>query len=226
MTAHLADLTSRRSVLLTTYKRDGAAVGTPVARRGRDGRAFIRTYGKAWKWRRVRNHPDSEIAPSTVRGAPTGPPVPVRGRILDGEEAARAAVRWRASTPSCTACCIPRVHRLMRTADHPHGVHARGAQSDWRIPSARSGSRRMIWNAARAWSTSSSVASAALDAVAPDPAHRRALVALGLAVAQQHADLQRVAQPDRRQLGRRGADDREVARREGPLEAAVGGSGV
>src|SRR3954452_14001211 len=64
-----------------------------------------------------------------------------------------------------------------------------------------------------------------LDAVAPDPAHVPPLVALTLAVAPQHAALQRLIVADHRQLRPGGADDREVARGCGPWKAAVGGSG-
>ena len=91
-------------MLLTTYKRDGAAVGTKVHVAVQDGRAFVRTYGKAWKWKRVRNHPDSEIDA-----------IPVRGRVLHGEEAARAAAALARKYPILHGLLIPRIHRLMRT---------------------------------------------------------------------------------------------------------------
>jgi PPOX class probable F420-dependent enzyme len=105
----------QRNALLTTYRRDGTAVGTPVHVAVADGGVYIRTYGKAWKWKRVRHTPDSELAPSTLRGRPTGPAVPVRGRILEGDEAARAARALAAKYPILHGLLIPRMHRLMRT---------------------------------------------------------------------------------------------------------------
>ena len=39
----------QRDALLTTYTRDGTAVGTAVHVAIEDGRAYVRTYGKAWK---------------------------------------------------------------------------------------------------------------------------------------------------------------------------------
>jgi PPOX class probable F420-dependent enzyme len=104
MTAHLEDLMTRRSVLLTTYRRDGTAVGTKVHIAVQEGRAYVRTYGKAWKWKRVRNHPDNEIDG-----------LPVRGRILEGEEATRAARALASKYPILHGLLIPRAHRLMRT---------------------------------------------------------------------------------------------------------------
>jgi PPOX class probable F420-dependent enzyme len=105
----------QRNALLTTYKRDGTAVGTAVHVAVEEGRAYIRTYGKAWKWKRVRNTPDCELAPCTLRGRPTGPAIRVHGRILDGDEAARAARALARKYPLLHGFLIPRVHRLMRT---------------------------------------------------------------------------------------------------------------
>jgi PPOX class probable F420-dependent enzyme len=105
----------QRNALLTTYKRDGTAVGTPVHVAVEDGRAYIRTYGKAWKWKRVRHTPGCELAPCTARGRVTGPAVRVHGRILEGDEAARAARALARKYPLLHGLLIPRVHRLMRT---------------------------------------------------------------------------------------------------------------
>jgi PPOX class probable F420-dependent enzyme len=111
----LNQFTRQRNVLLTTYRRDGTAVGTPVHIAVEDGRAYIRTYGKAFKWKRVRHTPDCELAPCTVRGRATGPAIHVRGRILDGDEAARAARALARKYPVLHGVLIPWTHRLMRT---------------------------------------------------------------------------------------------------------------
>src|SRR4051794_25121567 len=105
----LDQLISQRNALLTTYKRDGTAVATAVHVAIEDGRAYVRTYGKAWKWKRVRHTPDCELAPCTLRGRPTGATVRVRGRILDGEEAVRAAGALGRKYPLLHGLLIPRV---------------------------------------------------------------------------------------------------------------------
>ena len=46
--------------------------GTAVHVAIEDGRAYVRTYGKAWKWKRVRHTPECELAPCTLRGRRTG----------------------------------------------------------------------------------------------------------------------------------------------------------
>jgi len=49
MSAALVPLKSSKTILLTTYKRDGTAVGTPVSIAFDGDRAFFRSYDKAWK---------------------------------------------------------------------------------------------------------------------------------------------------------------------------------
>jgi PPOX class probable F420-dependent enzyme len=78
------------AVLLTTYKRDGTPIGTPVNIAVDGDRAFVRTFDTAWKLKRIRNNPEVEVAPSTWRGKPTGPAIRARARVLEGEEAAYA----------------------------------------------------------------------------------------------------------------------------------------
>jgi uncharacterized protein len=104
MSTFTDQLEHQRNVLLTTYKRDGTGVGTRVHVAVAGDQAYIRTYGKAWKWKRVRNHPGSEIDG-----------VPVVGRILEGEEAKAAARAIRHKYPLLHGVLIPLSHRLMRT---------------------------------------------------------------------------------------------------------------
>ena len=59
---------NQRTVLLTTYRRDGTPVGTPVNIVVDGDRAFVRTFDTAWKLKRIRKNPIVEIAPSTVSG--------------------------------------------------------------------------------------------------------------------------------------------------------------
>jgi uncharacterized protein len=81
----------RRTALLTTYRRDGTPVATPVTVALDGDRAFIRTYDQAWKARRLRRNPRAELAPSTVAGKPRGEAIVASARLLSGAEAERAA---------------------------------------------------------------------------------------------------------------------------------------
>ena len=102
------------AVLLTTYRRDGTAVGTPVNRVVEGERAFFRTWDTAWKTRRIRNNPEVEVAPSTASGRPTGPAIRARARVLDGEESARAGRVLARKYPIMHGLLVPLVHRLRR----------------------------------------------------------------------------------------------------------------
>lgn len=70
----LAPFERQGAILLTTYKRDGTGVGTPMNIAVDGDHAYFRTYGDAWKTKRMRNFPEVEICPSTWRGGPPGPP--------------------------------------------------------------------------------------------------------------------------------------------------------
>jgi PPOX class probable F420-dependent enzyme len=72
-TPALEPFVRQKTVLLTTYRRDGTPVGTPVNIAVDGDRAFIRTFDTAWKLKRIRNNPEVQVAPSTVGGKPTGP---------------------------------------------------------------------------------------------------------------------------------------------------------
>ena len=101
----------QRTVLLETRKRDGTWVGTPVSIVVADGRAFFRTYDAAGKAKRLRNFPDVRVAPSTLRGKPTGPSVTATARLLDDDEAVRARALLAAKYPWLHGRLVPAVHR-------------------------------------------------------------------------------------------------------------------
>lgn len=110
----LAPLESAKTILLTTYKRDGTPVATPVSIAFAGDRAFFRSYDKAWKTKRLRNNPEVEVAASTLRGKPSGPPVRARATLLDGEQAHIAARALARRHRVLQGLIVPMSHRLMR----------------------------------------------------------------------------------------------------------------
>jgi hypothetical protein len=79
-------LEKQRTVVVTTYKRDGSAVPTPVNLMVDGEHAFFRTWSTSGKAKRLGRDPSVLIAPSTVRGKPTGPPVAASARLLGPAE--------------------------------------------------------------------------------------------------------------------------------------------
>src|SRR4029077_9149741 len=78
MNAALAPISNTKTILLTTYKRDGTPAANPVSLAFDGERAFFRSYDKACKTRRLRRNPAVQAAPATLRGRPTGPPISAR----------------------------------------------------------------------------------------------------------------------------------------------------
>ena len=114
MTNTLEQLRSTKTILLTTYKRDGTPVGTPVSIAFVGDRAFFRTYDKAWKAKRLRRNPEVEVAPSTVSGKETGPAIHARARLLEGDDARLAAKALAGRHHVLQKVLVPLFHRLKR----------------------------------------------------------------------------------------------------------------
>jgi PPOX class probable F420-dependent enzyme len=110
----LAPFKHQWTVLLTTYRRDGTAVATPVniAVDPNGDRAFMRTWDATWKYKRIRNNPEVEIAPCTRRGRPTGPAIHARARILSGAESEYAAEAINRKHPFFQRILVRLAHRL------------------------------------------------------------------------------------------------------------------
>lgn len=82
-------------LLVTTFRKDGTPVPTPVWV-GRDGdELIVWTQSKAGKVKRVRNNPTVELAACDVRGKARGETVKGTARILDaaGTERGRQVLR-------------------------------------------------------------------------------------------------------------------------------------
>ena len=100
------------AALLTTYRRDGTPVSTPVSIVVEGDHAYFRTWDTTWKLKRIRNNPEVEVAPSTALGKPTGPALRARARILEGREATHAAKLLSRKHPFLHRFLVPLIHRL------------------------------------------------------------------------------------------------------------------
>jgi PPOX class probable F420-dependent enzyme len=107
------------TVLLSTFRRDGTPVPTPVSIVVRDGHAYFRTWHTAGKVKRLRNNPEIEIAPSTFRGRQTGSAVRGTVRLLDKAEAKPIRLLLARKYPLLQRLLVPIGHKLMRV----HTLH-------------------------------------------------------------------------------------------------------
>ncbi|MET9349266.1 PPOX class F420-dependent oxidoreductase [Streptomyces termitum] len=80
-----------RYVSLTTFRRDGTGVATPVWYAMEDGKVYVWTRTDSWKVKRLRNDPRVELAVCDVRGnvAEGAARVPGTARLVTGEELRR-----------------------------------------------------------------------------------------------------------------------------------------
>jgi uncharacterized protein len=84
----VADLGRQRYVSITTFRRDGSPVATPVWVVTREGLLYVWTGAQTGKAKRIRNRPDVTLAPCTARGAVTGPAVAARAQIVPAADRA------------------------------------------------------------------------------------------------------------------------------------------
>jgi uncharacterized protein len=81
-------LAGERYLSLTTFRRSGASVATPVWFALRDGPvAYVTTEADSGKVKRLRHDPACTVAPCDLRGRVRGPEVRAVARFLDGQDA-------------------------------------------------------------------------------------------------------------------------------------------
>jgi PPOX class probable F420-dependent enzyme len=94
-------LASHKVVNLTTFRKSGEGVPTPVWFAQLGERLYIFTAPQSGKVKRIRNNSRVEIAPATFKGKPLGQSVAASARLLDPAteaeviKAAAAAIRKR-----------------------------------------------------------------------------------------------------------------------------------
>ena len=85
-----AAIQDQKYVALTTFRKSGAGVATPVWFGEENGKLYVMTRSDMGKTKRIRNNPQVRVAPCTIRGTVTGAEVAATARILPAEEHARA----------------------------------------------------------------------------------------------------------------------------------------
>lgn len=114
MISTLEPVRKARTIMLTTYKRDGTPIGTPVSIAFDQQHAYFRSYDKAWKSRRLRHNNNVDVAACSFRGRITGQHVRGTATLLDAERARRAARALARSHPLLQGVAVPVLHRLLR----------------------------------------------------------------------------------------------------------------
>jgi PPOX class probable F420-dependent enzyme len=96
----IAMLQEHGFVNLTTFRKSGKAVSTPVRCGVDSGKLYVSTGTKSGKVKRIRNNPRVQIAPCTIRGKVVGPTVEAMARILSVDEGVLAVSALKRVVPS------------------------------------------------------------------------------------------------------------------------------
>ncbi|GGN66788.1 PPOX class F420-dependent oxidoreductase [Nocardia rhizosphaerihabitans] len=86
MTNRLGELQTANFVLLTTFRKDGSPVGTPVWAVAHDDKLFVWTVTDSWKVKRIRRNPEVTVQPCDARGKAHGVVTGGTARLLDATE--------------------------------------------------------------------------------------------------------------------------------------------
>lgn len=124
---YFAPVSGAKYIQLTTFRRDGRAVATPVHVVADGDTAFFRTWDVAGKAKRLRHTSAVQIAPSTIRGRPLGPPIRAEAHLLHGEESRRAAQMLARKHPLLHGRLIPWYHRRRGWTTQQYRLEQAGA---------------------------------------------------------------------------------------------------
>ncbi len=81
-----AELQRQKYISLTTFRKSGVPVPTPVWFAEADGKLYLFTNRKSGKVKRIRNNPRVQVAPCTFRGRVIGPAFDALARILSAPQ--------------------------------------------------------------------------------------------------------------------------------------------
>jgi uncharacterized protein len=88
-TSQISELAKAQFINLTTFRKSGIAVVTPVWFAESVGRLYVFTSGESGKVKRIRANGRAEVAACDMRGVALGPQYEARARILPPEQRQR-----------------------------------------------------------------------------------------------------------------------------------------
>jgi len=108
----LRPFVDQKTVVLTSYRRDGTPVPTAVNIAVDGNRAFAKTWSDSGKYKRIRRNPDVTVAPSDFKGKPTGPSLPMTAHFVDGADFERARELVEGKHPIFQGILVRLTHKL------------------------------------------------------------------------------------------------------------------
>src|SRR5947209_6910766 len=84
------EIHGQKYICLTTVRKSGVGVVTPVWFAERDDKLYVKTRMESGKSKRIRNNPSVKVAPCTIRGKAIGPEFSGNARIVPREQSGTA----------------------------------------------------------------------------------------------------------------------------------------
>ena len=85
-----SEIHGQKYISLTTFRKNGAGVATPVWFGEEGDKLYVMTRSDMGKTKRIRNNPQVKVAACTIRGKVTGAEFSATARLLSPEEHTRA----------------------------------------------------------------------------------------------------------------------------------------
>ena len=76
------EIQGQKYISLSTFRKTGAAVPTPVWFGEKDDKLYVKTRNDSGKYKRIRNNPQVRVAPCSIRGKVIGPEFTAAARLL------------------------------------------------------------------------------------------------------------------------------------------------
>lgn len=80
------EFTGQKYLNLTSFRKNGMVVPTPVWFAAENGKLYVMTRSDSGKYKRIRNNPEVRVAPCTMRGRVTSPEFPATVQILPPQD--------------------------------------------------------------------------------------------------------------------------------------------
>lgn len=111
-----------RYISLTTFKRDGTPVSTPVWCAQRDDRLLVFSEADSWKVPRIRHNPHVQVAPSSARGRPRAPAVDGDAHVAEDTAEVEALLARKYGWMWLTYTRLTKATRRLRGLPLPRSV--------------------------------------------------------------------------------------------------------
>jgi uncharacterized protein len=120
-----SELANEEYVSITTFKRDGTPVSTPVWVAGENGNLLVISGADTWKVKRIRRDGHVRIAPCSARGASRGEPIDADATIDPDTEAVEKLLARKYGWKYRSLMRLNALMRKLRRRPTPAGVTLR-----------------------------------------------------------------------------------------------------